>query len=41
MSRFGDLLSGNNVTPPEPTAEKPNLKSMSKEDLEDLPWVER
>ena len=35
MSRFGDLLSGNNVTPPEPTAEKPDLKSMSKDDLED------
>ena len=35
MSRYGDLLRGKKATPPEPTAEKPNLKSMSKEDLED------
>ena len=35
MSRYGDLLRGKKATPLEPTAEKPNLKSMSKEDLED------
>ena len=35
MSRYGDLLRGKKTTPPEPTVEKPNLKSMSKEDLED------
>ena len=35
MSKFGDLLKGNGNTSPEPVDKEPDLKSMSKEDLED------
>ena len=35
MSKFGDLLKGNGNTSPEPVNKEPDLKSMSKNDLED------
>ena len=35
MSKFGDLLKGNGNTSPEPVNKEPDLKSMSKEGLED------
>ena len=35
MSKFGDLLKGKGNTSPEPVNKEPDLKSMSKEGLED------